>query len=181
MVPGTQFQSVILWVFFSFWRKVNVGHYSYDPSLMLACSARNLITLFISESKCLLYKEGKTSPVGKLAQFLILPSSVPNIKKGTSCLGNFHSRNFKLFTAFLSSGTRGNTPFSMPQFILWNVLRKKKEVVNYGCVQESETEQRSVKKPGCLSLAIVKVGLRDPARAANMKTTRNCIVLGGFC
>ena len=88
MVPGTQnFNQSFSEIFFL--RKANVDHYCYGPTFMLTCFARNLIALFISESKCLLYGEGKISPVGKLAQFLILTSSVPSIKKGPFCLGNF--------------------------------------------------------------------------------------------
>lgn len=161
MVPDIQFQSVILWVFFFFLRKVNVGHYSYDPSLMLACSARSLSTLFISESKCLLYKEGKTSPVGKLAQCLVLPHPQCQAQNMVLSVWVIFTAGTLNYLQLSLSGTRGNTPFSMPQFILWNVLRRKKKGVNYGCVQESETEQSSVKKPGCLSLAIVEGGLRD--------------------
>lgn len=95
MVPGTQnvnqsFNELCFFAFFFFFlRKANVDHYCYGPIFMLACFARNLIALFISESKCLLHREGKISPVGKLAQFPILASSVPSIKKGSFCLGNF--------------------------------------------------------------------------------------------
>lgn len=92
-------------------RKVNVGHYSYGPTLMLACLARSLIIFLISESKCLCYKQAKISPVRKLAQFLILPSSVPSLKNALSVWAILHSRKFKLFTAFLVWKQRKHTIF----------------------------------------------------------------------
>ena len=111
MVPGTTISISNFGSLFFFLRKVNVGPYSCGPALMLACFARNLITLFISESKCLLYREGKISPVGKLAPFLILPSSGPSIKKAFFVWVILHSWNFKLFTAFLIWNQRKHTIF----------------------------------------------------------------------
>lgn len=95
-----------------------MDHYSYGPTIMLARLTRNLITLLISESKCLCYKEAKISPVGKLAQFLILPSSVPSIKNALSVWVILHSRNFKLFTAFLVWKQRKHTIFQATIYIV---------------------------------------------------------------
>lgn len=108
MVPGTDFQAVILCLFL---RKVNVCHSPRGRTLTRPCLARNLITLLISESKCLHYKEAKISPVGKLAQFLLSLSSVPSIKNALSVWVILHSRNFKLFTAFLIWNQRKHTIF----------------------------------------------------------------------
>lgn len=78
---------------------------------MLTSLARNLIMFLISESKCLCWKAAKILPVGKLAQFLILPSSVPRIKNALSVWAILHSGNFKLFTAFLIWNQREGTTF----------------------------------------------------------------------
>lgn len=115
MVPGqdliSNFVGVFLFFFsFFFERKVNGGHYSYGLTLMLACPARTLITLLISESKCLHYKAAKAPPVGKLAPFLIPLSSVPSIKNALSVWVILHRKNFTLFTALLI-WNRENTIF----------------------------------------------------------------------
>lgn len=111
-------------------RKVKVGYYFYGLTLMLTSLARNLIMFLISESKCLCWKAAKILPVGKLAQFLILPSSVPRIKNALSVWAILHSGNFKLFTAFLIWNQREGTTFHTTVGT-GKCSQKKKKGVNY--------------------------------------------------